>query len=96
MYKSIIWRIKLDLKLISNDTTLEAARIYYSILRNIGHVKRVNMALELSDELRETIESGIRKRNPDYDDKKVRLSAFRLVIGEHLFDKAYSNITENR
>lgn len=82
----------MDLNIVPRDTTLEAARIQFSVLRKIGHVKRANMAIELSDGLRATIESGIRQRHPEYDDNMVRLAALRLAIGEQLFRQAYSNI----
>jgi len=82
----------MDLNIVSRDTTLEAARIQFSVLRKIGNVERANMSIELSDGLRATIESGIRQRHPEYDDNMVRLAALRLAIGEKLFRQAYSDI----
>ncbi len=82
----------MDLNIVSRDTTLEVARIQFSVLRKIGNVERANMSIELSDGLRATIESGIRQRHPEYDDNMVRLAALRLAIGEKLFRQAYSDI----
>lgn len=77
---------------ISRDTTLEAARIEISILRKIGMEGRGRMAIELSDNLRATVEAGIRQRHPEYDDNMVKLAALRLAIGEELFRKAYPDL----
>lgn len=82
----------MDLSIVSRDTTLEAARLQFSILRKLGNEERVNMAIELSDGLRATIESGVRQRHPKYDDNMVRLTAIRLAIGEGLFRQAYYDI----
>lgn len=82
----------MDLNIVSEDTTLEAARIQFSILQKIGIAGRANMAIELSDRLRATIESGVQQRHPEYNDNMVRLSAFRLAIGEQLFHQAYPDI----
>ena len=49
---------------MSEDTTLEVARIQFSIFRKIGIEERANMAIELSDGLRSTIESGVRLDSP--------------------------------
>jgi hypothetical protein len=82
----------MELNKVLQDTTLEAARIRFSILRRIGFSGRANMVIELSDGLRSIIESGVRQRHPDYDDNKVHLAAFRLAIGEQLFRQSYPDI----
>ena len=82
----------MDSNLASRDTPLEVARIQFSILRKIGIAKRANMAVELSDGLRTTMESGVRQRHPDYNDNVVRLAPLRLAIGEQLFHQAYPDI----
>ena len=74
------------------DTTPEAVRVQFSILRKIGLAGRANMAFELSDGLRAITESGVRQRHPDYDDNMVHLAALRLAIGEELFRRAYPHI----
>ena len=48
---NIIWKIVMDLNIVPRDTTLEAIRIQFSILRKIGFAGRNNMAIELSDGL---------------------------------------------
>jgi len=80
----------------AEDTTSEAARIQFSILRRRGVAGRGEMAIELSDGLRATIESGVRRRHPDYSDSMVRLAALRLAIGQQLFDQAFPVAKETR
>lgn len=80
----------------AEDTTSEAARIQFSILRRRGMAGRADMAIELSDGLRATIEFGVRQRHPDYSDSMVRLAALRLAIGQQLFDQAFPAPMENR
>jgi hypothetical protein len=82
----------MDLSTVSRDTTLEAARIRFSILRKIGITGRASMAIGLSDGLRAIIESGVRQRHPEYDDKMIRLAALRIAIGEELFHQSYPDI----
>lgn len=71
------------------DTTLEAARIQFSIYRSLGTEGRAKMTLELSDNLRRLIETGVRSRHPEYDEKQVHLAVIKLMVGDELFAKAY-------
>ena len=61
----------MDINILPKDTTLEAARIRFSILRKMGLEGRAKMAIELSDGLRAIIESGVRRRHPEYDEETV-------------------------
>ncbi len=85
---NIIWSIVTDLNIVPRDTTLEAIRIQFSILRKIGFAGRANVAIELSDGLRATIQSGVQQRHPEYNDNMIRLAALQLAIGEQLFHQA--------
>ena len=80
------------LEIVPKDTTIEAARIQFSILRKMGMEGRARMAFELSDALRSITESGVRQRHPDYDENMVRLAAIRIAIGEELFRQAYPDV----
>ena len=82
----------MHLEVVPKDTTLEAARIQFSIFRKMGMEGRARMTIELSDGLRSIIESGVRQRHPDYDENMVRLAAIRIAIGEKLFRQAYPDI----
>lgn len=76
---------------IFKDTSLEAKRIQFQILRRIGIAKRAEMTFELSDNLRAITEYGIRSRHPEYDDSRVRLELIRLVLSEKLFNEIYKS-----
>ena len=47
-----------------SDTTLDAARREFEILRKLGPEVRAEMVFKLSDNLRDLVEAGIRHRNP--------------------------------
>jgi len=48
------------------------------------------MAIQLSDNLRNTLKDCIRRRHNDYSDNDIELEAIRLAIGDKLFYKAYA------
>lgn len=79
-------------EIVPKDTAIEAARIQFSIFRNMGMEGRARMTMELSDGLRSIIESSVRQRHPDYDENMVRLAAIRITIGDELFRQAYPDI----
>jgi hypothetical protein len=53
------------------------------------------MAFEMSDSLRSIVEAGVRNRNPDFNEKKIRLEVLRLMIGDKLYRKMLKG-TETR
>ena len=71
------------------DTTIEAARKEFEILRRLGPEVRLKMAFELSDDLRSIVETRVSQRHPDYDEKEVRREVLRLMIGDQLSHKAF-------
>jgi hypothetical protein len=77
---------------IPADTTIEALRKQFEILRKLGPEVRLKMAFEMSDNLRSIVESGVRGRNPDYDEQKIKQEVLRLMIGEVLFKQIYPDI----
>ncbi len=70
---------------IPADTTLEAVRKQFEILRRLGPEVRLKMAFEMSDNLRQIVEDGVMHRHPDFDEKKVKLEVLRLMIGDKLY-----------
>jgi len=72
---------------IPEDTTVEAAAKQFEILRRLGIEARAEMTFQLSDNLRQTVEAGVKYRHPDYDKKKVRLEVLRLMIGDKLYQQ---------
>jgi hypothetical protein len=77
---------------IPADTSLEAARVQYEILRRQSPSRRLRLALRLSDNLRELVASGVRGRHADYNEEQVRLAVIRLTLGESLFRAAYPGV----
>lgn len=73
------------------DTTVEAQAIVWRALRALSPSRRLEMAFELSDELRHATRDGIRRRHPDYDERQVELALRRLMWGEALFVCVYPN-----
>jgi hypothetical protein len=77
--------IVMDLKQIDSDpvsdTSARAAAVQLSLYRKAGPAARVRVAVELSDAVRETALSGIRRRHPEYSERDVALSFLRLVYG---------------
>ena len=45
---------------------------------------RVRVVFEMSNNLRRIVEAGIRNRQPDFDQKRIRLEVLRLMIGDKL------------
>jgi len=70
---------------IPSDTTIEAARKQFEILRRLGPEVRLKMAFELSDNLRSLVEAGVRLRHGDFDEQRVQQEVLRLMVGETLF-----------
>lgn len=56
---------------IPADTTIEAARKQFEILRRLDAQTRLSIACELSDYLRNIVEAGVRLRHPEYDQTSV-------------------------
>jgi len=77
------------MNLIPADTTIEAARKQFEILRRLGPQVRAKMAFQMSDNLRSIVESGVRCRHPDYSEQKIQKEVLRLMIGEALFKQVY-------
>ena len=80
------------MNMIPADTTLEAARKQFEILRRLGPEVRLKMAFELSDNLKSIVEAGVRLRHPGYDEQKIKQGVLRLMIGEALFKQIYPDI----
>jgi len=72
---------------IPADTTVDAARKQFEILRRLGPEVRLKMAFELSDNLRSLVEAGVRLRHPDFDEQRVQQEVLRLMIGDELFQE---------
>jgi len=65
----------------ATDTTPRAAAIQLELYRQVGPSRRAQIAVELSDAVRDTALAGIRRRHPDYSEEEVALSFLRMVYG---------------
>jgi len=65
----------------ANDTTAEAAAVQLELYRAVESSGRVNIAVELSDAVRETTVAGIRRRHSEYSDDAVARAFLTLVYG---------------
>ena len=74
------------------DTTPEAARVQFRVLRRMGERGRVEAMFSLCESMRGMLETGVRHRHPDYDDERVRLAVIRIMLGEDLFRRAYPGV----
>ncbi len=77
---------------IPSDTTLDAARKEFEILRNLGPEVRAKMAFELSDNLRDLVEAGVRYRHPDFNEDNVNREVLRLMVGDELYKQMSRDI----
>jgi len=77
------------MELIPADTTIEALRKQFEILERLGIEGRAEMTFQLSDNLRQITESGVRLRNPQYDEQAVRREVLRITLGDELYRKAF-------
>ena len=74
------WRYHGD-SMHARDTTPEAAGIHLQLYRQAGPSRRAQIAVELSDAVREMALAGIRRRHPEFSEREVRLSFLQMVYG---------------
>ena len=71
------------------DTIPEAARVQWDIFRRMSPSKRLELALRMSDSLRNVVASGVRDRHAGWSEEQVRLAVIRLTLGDELFRQVY-------
>ena len=64
-----------------SDTTNRVAALQLQLYREAGPSRRAQVAVDLSDAVRETALAGIRRRHPDYTDDQVKSAFLRIVYG---------------
>ena len=63
------------------DTLPAAAALQLQLYREAGPAKRAQIAVELSEAVRETTLAGIRRRHPEYSEAEVANAFLALVYG---------------
>jgi len=64
-----------------HDTSPEAASVQEAIFRRMTPEQRLQVALELSDSMREVALSGLRSRRPELDERELWRELMRLMYG---------------
>jgi hypothetical protein len=82
----------MNLELFPADTTPDAARVHLEIIRRLSPERRLELACEMSNNLREVSVSGVRSRHLEYSDEQVRFAVARLMLGDELFRKVHPGI----
>jgi hypothetical protein len=65
------------------DTTPQAAALLLRLYQEAGPSRRAQIAVDLSDAVRETTLAGIRRRNPELTEREVADAFLALVYGHH-------------
>jgi hypothetical protein len=77
---------------IPADTTEEAARVQWEVLRRLTPEKRLQQAFQMTADLQRRLADGVRQRHPEYDERQVRLAVIRLRLGDELFRAVYPGV----
>jgi len=72
---------------IPSDTTVEAARKQFEILRRLTPQKRALISFEISDNIRQNVIAGIKKLHPDFTDTQIKKELLRRTVGDELSRK---------
>ncbi|MEQ1502767.1 MAG: hypothetical protein ABMB14_11085 [Myxococcota bacterium] len=73
----------------SPDTSAEAHAVQVAAWRRMGPHRRLQLALEMSDEIRQVALAGVRHRHPEYTEAEARFALFRQLLGHELFVRAW-------
>ncbi|MGH7269601.1 MAG: hypothetical protein ACREJ3_04145 [Polyangiaceae bacterium] len=64
-----------------HDTSPEAHELQVRLYRSMTDEQRSELALRMSDDLRQIAVEGIRKRHPEYSDTEVKRALVALFYG---------------
>ena len=73
--------------MIPADTTVEAVRKQFEILRRLPPQKRALISFEISDTVRQNVITGIKKLHPDFTDTQIKKELLRRTVGDELYRK---------
>ena len=71
------------------DTRPEARAVHLEVLRKLGAERRLLLALQFSEDLRDVTCAGIRARHPEYDDRQVDLALWKLTLGSSEYRRLF-------
>ena len=78
-----------------SDTSPEALQLQVEIFRRMTPEERLRRGLELTRTCRALMREGVRRRHPEYDEKRLREAVIRLTLPEELFRAAYPDATDS-
>ena len=64
------------------DTSPKAAAVQLQLYRAAGPARRVQIAVELSDVVRELALEGIHRRHPEYSEREVAQAFLAMLYGD--------------
>lgn len=82
----------MSLPFVPPDTAPEAALVQAAAFQRMSPERRLEIALQMSEDLRQLSAIGVRGRHPEYTDDQVRLAVIRLWLGDDLFHEVYPGV----
>ena len=79
----------MTIRAIPADTSPEAFRVMVEAYRAMPGSRKMEMAMQMSDDIMEVAASGVRQRHPEYTEEQVRLVLIRMRLGEKLFREVF-------
>lgn len=76
------------------DTSLAAERAQRMVFARMGGTGRLNAAFEMSDEMRATLESGIRARHPELGHEAVARAVLAILYGDPVAEAVFPGSSE--
>ena len=77
------------MKPLSSDTSQEAQRMHFQLMRQLPGWKRLTLAFDLTQAMRQLVLADIRRRNPEASDAEVRRRFIARVLPREDVIKAY-------
>ena len=77
----------------ARDTAAGAREAQLRVLRSLGPARRVELALEMSEQARAVSLAGVLAREPELSPEQARARLLRRVLGAALFDAAWAGRT---
>jgi hypothetical protein len=67
--------------MIARDTSPRAAELQLELYRRATPAQRAQIAVDLSEAVRQTALAGIRSRHPEYSEEEIAREFIRVVYG---------------
>lgn len=74
-----------------HDTTPDAEHFRIRFLQSLTGSQRVDLAVEMTEDIHRVSRAGIAARHPEYSEADVQTAFVRLLLGDELFKAARPN-----